>query len=80
MFIKIADSSGNSTVYVVVYTFSVDRVLIRYDGGLVVIAERDLASGTWDLAADPATAEENVVIKQFMPAVDTTELTITKPS
>jgi hypothetical protein len=63
--------------YEVLFVPNPRRALIRYDGGTVVLVTR-APDGFWDLAAVPATPEEQAVIEREMPARDTTETTLVK--
>jgi hypothetical protein len=63
--------------YEVLYTTKPGRVVIRYDGGLVVLADQN-RDGTWDLSGQPASTEEQAIITRYMPANNTTEVDIVK--
>lgn len=67
---------GNT--YDVAYQFNENRCLINFLG-LFVLADRDPSRGTWDQSGNPATPDEEIVIKQFTaPMTDTTIVTVTK--
>lgn len=59
--------------YEVLFISKPGRVVIRYDGGLVVLADQN-RDGTWDLSGQPASSEEQAVITRYMPANDSTEV------
>lgn len=70
-------TSSPDVAYECVYVTNPRRALIKYDGGLIVAVECNL-DGTWDLAAEPANAEEKTFLEQNMPARDTTEVDLVK--
>ena len=55
------------TPYEVLQEFGFNRCAIRYDGGIVVIADRGPITGAWALTVNPATPEENKIIEALMP-------------
>lgn len=70
--------SVSGTDYEVVYVGGSKRVLIKYDGGLIVSAEQN-PDGTWDLGGPSKVGSaEAAFIQQNMPARDTTEIDLVK--
>lgn len=64
--------------YKVAHFFNDARVLIDYDLGAFVFADK-AADGTWDLSGQPASPEEEVIVKQLnAPMNDTTVVNIVK--
>jgi hypothetical protein len=63
--------------YNVVHVFRANRALINYEGLFVLVDM--LTDGTWELSGEPASDEEEVVLKTFTaPMNDKTVVTITK--
>lgn len=69
--------SGETTPRQIAQQFAPGRVIVRYDGDLLVLCERD-AQGVWNLSGDTPTPEEAAFIQANMPDVDTTGVTVTK--
>jgi hypothetical protein len=64
--------------YKVAHVFSDTRVIIDWDLGAFVLADK-APDGTWDLSGVPATPDEEVVVKQLnAPTNDTTVTTVVK--
>jgi len=70
-------SDSEQPTYKVVYVTNQNRVIIAYDGGDLVLVDNG-ADGKWAFSGEPATPEEEAFIGANMPAVDTTDVTVTK--
>ena len=66
--------------YEIAHQFSNRRAAIRYEGGLVVMADLvwDDATGSseWQLSGTPTSPEETKVVEALMPARDSTEVAV----
>jgi hypothetical protein len=64
--------------YEVAHTFTDSRAVIDYDLGAFVLVDK-APDGTWDLSGQPASPEEEVVVKALnAPTNDVTVTTVTK--
>ena len=74
--VKLTHLTVDGVEYEVLRQFTSFRTLIRYEMGAAVIVDWD--GSAWTTNSTPASADEEVFVKQYMPAPETTEVDVVK--